>query len=95
MADNNSPDLVASTGVNDPWSVWGSGLLQTAESLAPTALQAALGGQTPVAAPSSSAPGQSGAKGVAPAAGSSSKTYLIIAGVVVAVIAVIWFLRGK
>ena len=94
MADTNSPDLVGNTGVNDPWSVWGASLLQSAESLGSSALNTALTNQTPVKAPSSSAPGQSGA----PAASSAASTKWVFIGVIVAIVAgAAWFVlrRGK
>lgn len=54
MADTTSdtPDLIASTGINDPNSIWATGLLQTAVQgglgIAQTAVSSALQHQTPV-----------------------------------------------
>lgn len=48
MPDSTSPDLLASTGVNDPGTPWGVGLLQTALQGGITLGQAALQDQTPV-----------------------------------------------
>src|ERR1051326_1994326 len=100
MDETSTPDLVASTGINDPSSPWG-GLLQTAlttgVSLGTDALTNALSLQTPVTAPSSSAPGQSGAPAVgavkvAPAAASHNSLPWIIGGAIVLVLG-FFFLR--
>jgi hypothetical protein len=96
-----SVDLVASTGANDPNSLWYSGLLQTAIStgtdLGKTALQQALQTQTPVT-PTNSAGGHpasttTGTTNASTLAGTSStgknSTVLIVVAVVVVVIG--WF----
>jgi hypothetical protein len=92
MPNTAIPDLTANTGVNDANSVWGSDLLQTAESLGTSALNNALSNQTAVQAPGSSAPGQSGAP---KSSASSWSKYLLPAGIVIALIVVVMFLRHK
>src|SRR6266404_26771 len=50
----DSPDLLASTGLNDPNSPWNlNGLLQTGINFGNQELQAALASQTPLTAPTS------------------------------------------
>ena len=49
----DTPDLLASTGINDPNSIWGlDGLLQTGVNIGNEALQQALRNQTPLTAAS-------------------------------------------
>lgn len=76
--DNTStaPDLVANTGINDPSSVWYTGLLQTAVGTGTTLLGQALGAQSPVAQNNGS-PGTSKPSPL-PAAHSSTTTYVLI-----------------
>lgn len=102
--DTSAPDLVASTGVNDASSPW-NGLLQTAlttgVNIGQDALTKALNLQTPVTAPSSGAPGQSGSPspvtGLLPQPAGAPvvhQSYLPwIIGGVIAVLAVILFMR--
>lgn len=91
---DDSPDLVASTGVNDqssPWTGLLQSALQTGISVGGNALQSVLAQQTPEAqtpgtptrTATAAAPG-----GSAPAAAGNSKTWLwLMAGAVVALIA--------
>lgn len=95
---NSAPDLIASTGINDPNSPW-NGLLQTAVTdatqIGSSALQKALNAQTPLTGPTNGNGVPLSGVGT-PAAPLASHKYLpwILGGVVVAVIA--WFLfRGK
>lgn len=94
-------DLSGNTGVNDPNSLWGSGLLSTVEGYtqdasglytAASPLVTAISGQTPIKAPSSSAPGLSGTPIAAPSLTSGYMPWLIGGAVVL----LGWLLlRGK
>lgn len=93
-----TPDLVASTGINDPNSIYNSGLLQSAISLGENALTSALNLQTPTgtaaaapAGPVVQPPGQ--APLAAAPAPAHHQTMWIIAGI--ALVAVWVFFRGK
>lgn len=96
--DNNPPDLIASTGLNDSSSPW-NGLLATAlqsgVSIGDDALRNALGLQTPVrqasGAPTVQAPPAPAA--AVPAPGGGLTTPIILA--ILAVLLVLFFFMRK
>lgn len=99
QTDQNAPDLIASTGTNDPNSPW-NGLLQTAltdaTQIGSSALQKALNAQTPLTNPTNGNGVPVSGVGTPAGPSSASHKYLpwILGGAIVAVIAWLLF-RGK
>src|SRR5579862_592682 len=70
-----APDLLASTGLNDPTSPWNiNGLLQTGINFGTSELQAALQQQTPLSVSANGTPASQG--GPAPGAPSAAKALM-------------------
>jgi hypothetical protein len=99
MDDSNTPDLIASTGNSDASSPW-NGLLQTALqgglSVGTTALNNALGKQTPLVQTGTIAPNQTSPAGqVTPTAARNGALWLLIALSAAGVALIYFVVKGK